>query len=120
MVAPVDVAPLLRELYDAFNARNVDLILTELSPDVDWPNVWQGGRLHGHEQVHAYWTQQFAEFHPQVEPREVTRRPDGRVAVAVHQTVRGLDGTLLSEADLIHVYTFEDGLIRRMDVEEPA
>ena len=118
MVGYVDAGPLLRELYDAFNARNVDLVLTELSPDVDWPNVWQGGRLHGHEAVHDYWTRQFTEFHPQVEPRAITRRPDGRIAVAVHQTVRALDGALLSESDVVHVYTFENGLITRMDVEE--
>jgi hypothetical protein len=115
----MDTEPLLRELYDAFNAHNVDLLLGELSPDVDWPNAWQGGRLHGHQELRDYWNRQFAEFHPQVEAGEITARPDGTIAVAVHQTVRGLDGTLLSEGDVVHVYTFEDGLITRMDVEEP-
>ena len=120
MVASVDSAPLLRELYDAFNARNVEVVLPELSPDVDWPNAWEGGRVHGHDQLRDYWTRQWTEFHSQVEPGEITVRPDGRVAVAVHQTVRGLDGTLLSDDRVVHVYTFEDGLIARMDVEEPA
>ena len=115
----VDTEPLLRELYDAFNARNVDLLLSELSPDVDWPNAWEGGRLHGHEELRHYWNRQFAEIHPQVEAGEISARPDGTIAVAVHQTVRGLDGTLMSEGEVVHVYTFEDGLITRMDVEEP-
>ncbi len=118
-LVPVDAEPLLRELYDAFNAHNVDLLLGELSPDVDWPNAWEGGRLHGHHELRDYWNRQFAEFRPQVEAGEIAVRPDGTVAVAVHQTVRALDGTLVSEGDVVHVYTFTDGLIARMDVEEP-
>jgi hypothetical protein len=47
-----------------------------------------------------------------------TVRPDGRVAVDVLQTVRGLDGALLGEADVVRVYVFRDGLIARMDIEE--
>ena len=63
---------------------------------------------------------QWSELHAQVEAGEITARPDGTIAVAVHQTVRELDGSLLSEGDVVHVYTFHDGLIARMDVEEPG
>ena len=114
----MDAEPLLRELYDAFNAHNAALVLSELSPDVDWPNAWQGGRLHGQAEVRDYWERQWSELHAQVEAGEITARPDGTIAVAVHQTVRELDGSLLSEDDVVHVYTFHDGLIARMDVEE--
>jgi hypothetical protein len=34
--------------------------------------------------------------------------------------VRALDGSLLSEGRVIHVYELRDGLVVRMDVEEPA
>ena len=43
--------------------------------------------------------------------------PDGRVAVEVAQVVRALDGALLREATVRHVYTFRDGLVARMDVD---
>ena len=118
MVARVESAPLLRELYDAFNARNVEVILPELSPDVDWPNAWEGGRLHGHDQLRDYWTRQWAEIDPTVEPVEFTERPDGTVAVRVHAVVRSRDGGLLDDRHVVHVYAFRGELVARMDVEE--
>jgi hypothetical protein len=33
--------------------------------------------------------------------------------------VRSADGQLHRDAEVVHVYRLEDGLIRRMDVEEP-
>jgi len=47
-------------------------------------------------------------------------RPEGRIAVEVFQAVRGLDGALLSERRVLHVYELRDGLIARMDVEQPG
>jgi len=49
-----------------------------------------------------------------------THRPDGSIAVEAHQVVRGLDGTLLDEGDVRHVYVFRGDLVARMDVEEPT
>jgi hypothetical protein len=40
------------------------------------------------------------------------------VAVSVHQVVRDLDGELVAENDVRHVYTLRDGLITAMDVED--
>jgi hypothetical protein len=34
--------------------------------------------------------------------------------------VRSLDGEVISEGPVVHVYLFVDGLVQRMDVEEPA
>jgi hypothetical protein len=45
-------------------------------------------------------------------------RPDGSIAVEVHQVVRGLDGTPVAEGRLLHVYAFRGDLIARMDVEQ--
>ena len=110
----------LRSLYLAFNARDVDGVLAATSEDVDWPNAWEGGRLHGHEAVRDYWTRQWAAIDPNVEPGAITVRPDGRVAVDVHQVVRSLAGDLVAENDVVHVYEIRDGLITRMDVEESS
>jgi hypothetical protein len=106
-------------LYEAFNRRELDGVLAMLSDDVDWPNAWQGGRLVGRKAVRDYWIAQWAEIDPYVEPLAVTERADGRVAVAVRQRVRSVDGQLLGEGEVVHVYRLDDGLIRRMDVEEP-
>ena len=57
---------------------------------------------------------------PSVEPVAFNVRPDGRVAVEVDQVVRGPDGDLLTEGRAVHVYTFRDRQIAKMDVEESA
>jgi hypothetical protein len=111
-------AQLIAALYAAFNARRIDVVLEHLSDDVDWANAWEGGRLRGSETVREYWTRQWLEIDPTVEPRGFTTLADGRIAVEVHQTVRGLDGSLLGEADVTHVFGFDGDLIARMDVQE--
>jgi ketosteroid isomerase-like protein len=109
--------PDLGALYAAFSARDIDGVLAAMTPDVDWPNAWEGGRVVGHEAVRDYWTRQWARIAPTVTPRRTTDLPDGRVAVEVAQVVRALDGALLREATVRHVYTFRDGLVARMDME---
>jgi hypothetical protein len=108
----------LRELYAAFNARDIDALLAAMTPDVDWPNAWEGGRVAGREAVRDYWTRQWAAIDPHVEPLGIAERPDGRVAVDVRQIVRGLDGAVLAEGRVRHVYAFSGDLVSRMDVEE--
>jgi hypothetical protein len=53
---------------------------------------------------------------PRVEPTELTVEPDGRVAVAVHQVIRDLDGNVLKTDMVQHVYAFRDGLVASMEV----
>jgi ketosteroid isomerase-like protein len=110
---------LLRDVYAAFNARDVDAVLATMHPDVDWPNAFEGGRVAGRDEVRAYWRRQFEQIDPRVQPRRFADAGDGRVAVAVHQLVRALDGTVLADREVTHVYTFRDGLVVRMDVIEP-
>ena len=108
----------LRSLYEAFNRRDIDAALAGMIPDVDWPNGWQGGREHGQPAVRAYWTRQWAQLDPRVEPVSITLRPDGRVAVEVHQVVRDLRGDMVSDSRVVHVYELRDGLVVRMDIED--
>jgi hypothetical protein len=116
----VDTVTRLRSLYVDFNARDLDALIAAMTEDVDWPNAWEGGRLRGREAVRAYWTRQWSEIDPHVEPLDIARLPDGRTAVEVQQTVRGLDGRLLGEGRVRHVYELRAGLVARMDVEEPS
>ncbi|WP_198941856.1 nuclear transport factor 2 family protein [Streptomyces sp. TSRI0445] len=52
----------LRELYEAFNAREIDRILAAMTSDVQWPNGWEGGHLEGRASVRDYWIRQWAQF----------------------------------------------------------
>ena len=107
----------LRSLYEAFNDRDAERVLAEMTDEVDWPNGWEGGRVLGREAVVAYWRRQWSEIDPRVEPVSITRHDDGTVSVDVHQTVRDLDGNLLSDGNVVHRYAFRGGLITRMDIE---
>jgi ketosteroid isomerase-like protein len=108
---------LIRDLYASFNARDIDAVLAHLDPDVDWPNAWEGGRLHGHGAVRDYWTRQFAAIDGRVEPQAIARRGDQTV-VTVHQTVRTPEGDLLDDRTVTHSYTIREGRITRMDVTD--
>jgi hypothetical protein len=105
-----------REIYRAFNARELDWLLAQMTEDVDWPNAWEGGRVRGRAAVREYWTRQWASIDPHLELEAVSTLPDGRVRVDVQQVVRALDGAVISDARVRHAYASRDGLIARMDV----
>ena len=111
---------LLLRAYASFNARDVDAAVALMRPDVDWPNAIAGGRVVGRNGVRAYWAAQFAEIDPRVEPVRIAVREDGRFAVDVHQVVRTLEGSVIAEDDVVHVYELRDGLVARMDIEDPG
>jgi len=106
-------------MYQAFNAGEFDVVLEAMHPDVDWANVMEGGRVQGREQVRAYWGRVFAQVATHLEPEEIERLDDGRIAVLVSQVVRDAEsGLLLSEQLVRHLFTVEGGLITRFDVED--
>lgn len=109
---------LLRDLYTAFNARDIDTALAGMSADIDWPNGWEGGRVHGHHAVRSYWGRQWAEVNSRAEPVKIRSRPDGRIEVEVRQTAHDAVGELLWEGRILHIYEIRDGLVTRMDIED--
>jgi len=107
----------LRELYTAFNARDVDAALAGMTPDVDWPNGWEGGYMKGHDEVRAYWTRQWQDVDSRVEPLAFADRPGGDVEVRVRQTGRDPGGALLFDHEVVHVYRYRGDLVERMTIE---
>lgn len=105
--------------YRAFNARNIDAVLALMCPDVDWPNGMEGGRVHGHEEVRAYWTRQWTMVDPHVEPTGFTEDGSGRTVVDVHQVVRDRSGQVVLDRGVQHIYTFRNGLIAAMEIRDP-
>jgi ketosteroid isomerase-like protein len=111
-----DEIELLKRLYDRFNARDMDTLLSAMHEDVIWANGMEGGHVHGREDVRRYWTRQWAMIDPHVEPVEFSRGPDGEVCVEVHSIVRDLDGNLLADRQVGHVFRLENGLVQRFDI----
>src|SRR6202043_2935795 len=109
---------LIAAAYAAFNRRDIDAALALMSENVSWPKASEGGRVVGKEEIRAYWTRQWEEFDPHVEPAEVIDREGGKTDVKVHQLVKTLGGDVLSDTDVWHVYNIANGLIQRMDLGE--
>jgi hypothetical protein len=103
--------------YFAFNARRIDAVLALMHSDVVWPNGMEGGYVHGHEGVRAYWTRQWGLIDPHVEPLSMETDAKGRTVVEVHQVVQDLNGNMLLDTMVHHAYTFLAGLIERMEIE---
>lgn len=106
----------LRKVYEAFNARDLDAATALLHPEVDWPNGWEGGRVHGAQGVRDYWTRQWEAIDPSVEPVGFETDEKGRTVVRVHQVVRDLEGKVVVDGLVEHVYQIEDGLVRSMEI----
>ena len=108
----------IAQAYAAFNRRDVDGALALMSEHVSWPKASEGGRVVGKEEIRAYWTRQWTEFDPHVEPIEVIEREGRKADVRVHQLVKSLAGDVLSDSEVWHVHTIANGLIERMDLKE--
>jgi len=50
--------------------------------------------------------------------RSLRRELDGRVAVDVRQVVRTPDGELLADQRVRHLFTFDEDVITRFDIQE--
>ncbi len=107
---------LLRAAYAAFNARDIDAALALMTPDVAWPRAFKGGFVEGAEEVRAYWTEQWSEISPTVEPVAFHTDDAEHVSVEVHQVVCDLDGAVIADDHVGHRFTFANGLIRKMEV----
>jgi hypothetical protein len=113
---PVPEIELLRAAYAAFNARDIDAALALMTPDVAWPKAFKGGFVRGSEEVRAYWTEQWSQINPHVEPVSFYSEEAGRILVDVHQVVRDLAGAVLADEHVGHRFTLEHSLIQAMEV----
>lgn len=114
-----DANLVIEQAYSAFNQRDIDRALALMTGDVTWPRASEGGRVVGKEEIRAYWTRQWAQFDPHVEPLAITE-DGGRIHVRVHQVVRSLQGDVLSDSEVLHIFTMNNGLIAAMNLENES
>ena len=115
-----DTKRTIQQAYAAFNRRDIDGALTLMTKDVSWPKASEGGKVVGHEEVRSYWTRQWAEFDPTVEPIAIAEEDGDKVRVRVHQLVKSLQGDVHSDTEVVHVFTMKNHLIAAMDLGEEA
>jgi ketosteroid isomerase-like protein len=113
----------IRKLYERFNARDIDGVLTALSQDVAWANGMEGGHVHGHAEIRDYWTRQWAAVSPHVDPIAFDQDEAGLVKVEVVQSIFDLKGNPLGgqfqglkDKTVTHLFRMRDGMITRFDI----
>ena len=111
-----DTKLLIEQAYTAFNKRDIDGALALMTQDVSWPKASEGGKVIGKEEIRAYWTRQWGEFDPHVDPLAMTEEDGDRICVRVHQLVKSLQGDVLSDSEVLHMFTVKNGLIAAMDL----
>jgi len=115
-----DTKTIIKRAYSAFNRRDIDGALALMAQDVNWPRASEGGKVVGKEAIRAYWTRQWREFDPHVEPLAMSEEDGGKTRVKVHQLVKSLEGEVLSDSEVLHVFTVNSGLIAAMDLGDDA
>jgi len=108
---------LITKAYLAFNTRDINTALSTMHPDVQWPKAFEGGYVSGHDAIREYWTRQWTEINPRVDPIGFNKRENGTLEIIVHQTVKDLQGNTVFDGTVKHIYTLENDLLRRMDIE---
>jgi hypothetical protein len=115
-----DIKTLIEQAYSAFNKRDIDGALALMTQDVSWPKASEGGKVVGKEEIRAYWTRQWGEFDPYVVPLAMTEEDGDNIRVRVHQLVKSLQGDVLSDSEVLHVFSVKSGLIAAMDLGNEA
>ncbi|MGH9588442.1 MAG: nuclear transport factor 2 family protein [Acidobacteriaceae bacterium] len=115
-----DTKTVIEQAYSAFNKRDIDAALALMTEDVSWPKASEGGKVIGKAEIRAYWTRQWSEFDPHVEPLAITEDNRGKIRVRVRQLVKSLQGDVLSDSEVLHVFTMNRGLIAAMDLGDEA
>jgi len=110
----------LTNAYAFFNQRDIESVLAVIHPSVRWANGWESGYLMGREEVSAYWTRQWQEVDPVVEPLQFDVLPGNSIRATVHQRVHNKNGELITDGIVYHTYTFAEDLIAEMSISHPA
>jgi SnoaL-like domain len=108
----------LQDLYNAFNKREIETIISVMRPDVKWANGLEGGFVYGRDAVREYWTNQFKGIQAELETLKFETDENNRNIVTVHQIIKDLQGNLLADATIQQIFTIEDGLISLYEIGE--
>ena len=106
----------LRKLYDAFNRREIETVLSMIAEDVKWANGMEGGFIYGRDNVREYWRRQFEVFSPQLEILKIETNQNERTVVIVHQIVKDLEGNIVAERTVEQIFTFDRELIKTFEI----
>ncbi len=108
---------LIIQIYERFNARDMEAVFSLLADDVAWANAMDGTHIHGKEAIRQYWSHQWSVIDPHVEPLNIAKAADGSLVVDVHQVVKDLKGQLLIDESVKHSCRIENDRVKRFDIQ---
>jgi predicted SnoaL-like aldol condensation-catalyzing enzyme len=114
-----NVKNFFEELYENFNHRKIDLVISHMSENVQWANGMDGGYVNGKDGVKDYWTRQFKMVSSNVTPVEIEQNDD-RVSIKVDQVVHDLDGNLLADTYTNHYFRLQGNKISEFHIGQIA
>jgi SnoaL-like domain len=103
------------ELYKNFNERNIETVIAAMARNVKWANGMEGGYVYGHDGVRQYWKRQFMLVSSNVTPMKIETENES-VRVKVHQVVHDLNGNLISDEVVGHLFRLKDGKVAEFDI----
>ena len=112
-----DLNNFFRELYKNFNDRKIDLVITNMTDNVKWANGMEGGYVYGREAVKNYWTRQFTMVSSKVTPLKIETENES-IKIKVHQVVHDLNGNLLADEFVYHLFHLQGNKIAVFEVGE--
>ena len=111
---PEDV---VRTTYSAYNARNLDLAVANLTTDVEWDDG-TGRIVHGPDAVAVHWTEQWRTADARVEIEHLEWIGD-ELSLGVRLETYGPDGGRRKQS-LTNVIGFQGDPIRSMHIKAGA
>jgi hypothetical protein len=104
-------------IYENFNERKIEQVISNMTPNVKWANGMDGGFVYGHEGVRQYWIRQFKLVSSNVTPMDI-RKTDGEIVIKVHQVVRDLQGKLLADEIVTHAFRLDKDQIAEFNIRK--
>ena len=91
------------------------MVIRHMTSDVKWANGMDGGFVFGHDGVKEYWTRQFKLVDSTVTPLDL-KENNGKIIIQIHQVVYDLEGVLLTDQFVIHIFTMDGDKISQFEI----
>jgi hypothetical protein len=110
-----NIKEFFQALYQNFNSRKIELVISQMSENVRWANGMDGGYVYGHNGVRNYWERQFETVSSNVTPLDI-KMENNLIEIKIHQVVHDLKGSLLADEYVYHYFCLSDNKITDFDI----
>lgn len=113
-----EVVVKIRQMYDRWNARDIDAVLQCISEDCFWKADLDGPVIQGREGVRKFWDSLSREGRIRLVPVEFQEIAPDRFRILVDHERRDVAGRVVWAGPLNHIVVMREGLITEVNSEE--